>query len=288
MGCLRESCSNAGWRLAVPTITISCIPESGRIFVLIPTTAFAPAWLASSVIRHKARWRVSLKTSENSLTSPRARLLRPPIIPPPTPIEYATFPKTNFMGVNPASIWQNSSWPSALLENKGSADFWPSWWTQFPIDRNSTFPPCHTSSEFIPVMPVAPQFFASRIRRSIAAWRPSCTMDVTCSTSPPVRVLIPAPMPPANPMEWTEFPTTSSPGAKPLACKQYISFPERPVTIVIEAPSNPAPYSCLRTVYISCHVSVDTIHLGSFIGKQLFVLRLPDLKRNADYRFEGL
>ncbi|MFY8051846.1 MAG: hypothetical protein ACOVP2_04450, partial [Armatimonadaceae bacterium] len=58
---------------------------------------------------------------------------------------------------------------------------------------------------------------------------------------------------------------------------------ESPVTIVIDLPSNPALRMCLRTVYISCHMSVKPIHLGSNIGKQMFVFCIPELTRDADY-----
>ena len=76
-----------GWWEAVPSISISWTPWKGIVRVSMPTTALAPQRIASSTMRCRQRWRVRLKTSLNSLISPRAMLLRLPMMPPAAPTE---------------------------------------------------------------------------------------------------------------------------------------------------------------------------------------------------------
>src|SRR6478752_1657050 len=59
-------------------------------------------------------------------------------------------------------------------------------------------------------------------------------IPVTCVTSPPRNVFTPAPMFPSTPIEKTLLPITRSPGRIPLSCRQYISFPDRPVMTAMD------------------------------------------------------
>ncbi len=87
-GSLACCAGRAGLCEAVPIISISWTPWKGMIRVSMPTTALAPD--RAGLVRRsaaRARWRVALKMSLNSLISPRPRLFRLPSSPPPMPME---------------------------------------------------------------------------------------------------------------------------------------------------------------------------------------------------------
>ena len=82
---------------------------------------------------------------------------------------------------------------------------------QEPTNRNSVEPWKERNSPVTPATPEAPFVPASLTMRVNAAKRPSWIACVTCGTSPPSRLLMPAPSEPRKPMELTLLPTTISP-----------------------------------------------------------------------------